>query len=85
MSMEQIKTWRTELKTQQALLEQEFLKNTNPASLLKKHAKLIDKLLSKVWQHSELNNEITLIAVGGYGREELFPFSDMLPMSKTRK
>jgi [protein-PII] uridylyltransferase len=77
MSTEQIKIWRTELKAQQALLEQEFLKNTNPASLLKKHAKLIDKLLSKVWQHSGLNNEITLIAVGGYGREELFPFSDI--------
>ncbi len=77
MSTEQIKTWRIELKAQQALLQQEFLKNTNPASLLKNHAKLIDKLLSKVWQHNELNNEITLIAVGGYGREELFPYSDI--------
>lgn len=77
MSTEQIKTWRTELKAQQTLLEQDFLKKTNPASLLKNHAKLIDKLLKKVWQHSGLNNEITLIAVGGYGREELFPFSDI--------
>lgn len=77
MSTEQIKTWRTELKAQQTLLEQDFLKKTNPASLLRNHAKLIDKLLKKVWQHSGLNNEITLIAVGGYGREELFPFSDI--------
>ncbi len=77
MSTNQIKAWRTELKVQQAALEQSFLKNTNPASLLKKHTKLIDNLLRKVWQYSELNNEITLIAVGGYGRQALFPYSDI--------
>jgi [protein-PII] uridylyltransferase len=77
MSTEQIKTWRSELKAQQSALEQTFLKNTNPASLLKKHTKLIDNLLRKVWQYSDLNNEITLIAVGGYGRQALFPYSDI--------
>ncbi|QVL45556.1 MAG: [protein-PII] uridylyltransferase [Methylophilaceae bacterium] len=77
MPMDQIKAWRSELKVQQAALEQTFLKNTNPASLLKKHTKLIDNLLRKVWQYSDLNNEITLIAVGGYGRQALFPYSDI--------
>lgn len=77
MSMEKIKAWRAHLKQEQALLEQEFLENTNPASLLKNHTKLIDKLLESVWEGSGLNQEVSLIAVGGYGREELFPYSDI--------
>jgi [protein-PII] uridylyltransferase len=77
MSIETIKTWRSDLKQQQAALEQAFFKNKNAASLLKKHTKLVDNLLKSVWQHNHLNNEITLIAVGGYGRQELFPFSDI--------
>lgn len=77
MSIEQIQAWRNDLKQEQAQLEQEFIENNNPASLLKKHATLIDELLQNVWDSSELNNEITLIAVGGYGRQELFPYSDI--------
>jgi len=77
MPLEQTKVWRSNLQAQRALLEQDFLKNKNPASLLKKHTKLIDELLNLVWEHSALNNEVTLIAVGGYGREELFPYSDI--------
>jgi [protein-PII] uridylyltransferase len=77
MSIETIKAWRSDLKQQQAALEQTFLKNKNAASLLKKHAKLIDNLLKSVWQYSKLNNEVTLIAVGGYGRQALFPYSDI--------
>ncbi len=77
MQLEQTKVWRSNLQAQQALLEQDFLKNKNPASLLKKQTKLIDELLNLVWEHSALNNEVTLIAVGGYGREELFPYSDI--------
>jgi len=77
MSIEQIKTWRDDLKQAQALLKEEFLNKKNPASLLKKHATLIDKLLKAVWDESDLNNEVTLIAVGGYGRQELFPYSDI--------
>ncbi len=69
--------WRNQLKTQQASLEQSFLKDKNPANLLKQHTKLIDKVLQDVWESSPLSDEISLIAVGGYGRQELFPHSDI--------
>ena len=38
--------------------------------------KLVDALLKQIWQSFNLK-EVSLIAVGGYGRGELFPHSDV--------
>jgi len=77
MLIEEIQTWRSHLKREQTRLEKAFLENTNPNSLLKNHTRLIDHLLMDVWQKSGLSTEVCLIAVGGYGRGELFPHSDI--------
>jgi [protein-PII] uridylyltransferase len=45
--------------------------------LLKGRAALVDALVTELWQACELPPELALVAVGGYGRGELFPYSDV--------
>jgi len=49
------------------------------ANLVRARAKFIDNVLSSLWQHFDLDRQkqLSLIAVGGYGRGELHPFSDI--------
>ncbi|MFM7024741.1 MAG: [protein-PII] uridylyltransferase [Limnohabitans sp.] len=40
-------------------------------------AQLVDGLLIRLWQEAHLPDGLTLAAVGGFGRGELFPYSDV--------
>ncbi len=46
-------------------------------AFLQTHSSLIDNLLRSYWPHSLSHQKVTLIAVGGYGRCEQFPHSDI--------
>ncbi len=72
-----IHTWRPYLKAQQHQLEIDYFKHQNAAKLLKKHSQLIDYILRHLWLEAGINNQATLVAVGGYGRGELYPHSDI--------
>ena len=72
-----IQTWRSTLKAQQNALEASFFQHKNTAQLLRKHAQLIDALLKQIWLQANIHAGVALIAVGGYGRGELFPCSDI--------
>lgn len=47
------------------------------AELIKERSTFIDQILKKIWQVLIPEDTATLVAVGGYGRGELHPFSDI--------
>ena len=72
-----VQALRSDLKQQQAAIEASFLQHKNAAKLLKNQTQLIDKLLKTVWLQANIDAACSLVAVGGYGRGELFPSSDI--------
>ena len=68
---------RESLSNDRLALEQSFLKNHKAGYLLAAHSRLIDRYLRHVWQLLSMPEHIALVAVGGYGRGELYPKSDI--------
>ncbi|HTH40256.1 MAG TPA: nucleotidyltransferase domain-containing protein, partial [Rhodocyclaceae bacterium] len=68
---------RTRLQTEQAALVAAYRDNEDDQALLRGRAKLVDATLIDLWQKMAMPAELALVAVGGYGRGELFPASDV--------
>ena len=67
---------RSALQAGRKDLRAEFLATPRPYRLLHGHARLIDRTLTALWKNAGMPAEAALVAVGGYGRGELFPYSD---------
>ncbi|MDP5070062.1 MAG: [protein-PII] uridylyltransferase [Congregibacter sp.] len=59
-------------------LDKDFRNGRSAGELLRARAALVDDILRHAWQALELpNTTLALVAVGGYGRGELHPHSDI--------
>jgi [protein-PII] uridylyltransferase len=73
----QAQRWKQSLEEARAALQAAFGEQPAPSELLRKHCALVDGLLREVWQAHALPAGLALVAVGGYGRGQLFPHSDI--------
>jgi len=69
--------WRAALHGGRATLRAQFSRDGVPGRLLRGHARLIDRTLKEIWRVAAPAKGAALVATGGYGRGELFPFSDV--------
>lgn len=72
-----IAAWRQQLKDGFYTLRADFSLHPSTHFLFKQHCQLIDSLLVTVWAQMQFDSPCCLIAVGGYGRGELYPHSDI--------
>lgn len=68
---------RAEVKNRQTQLQQQYEQTGDARNLLRQRCELVDDILKKLWGTLNFPASLTLAAVGGYGRGELYPASDI--------
>ena len=73
----QVAAWRRILAEGRQRLAEDFAQGASPGKFLLSHSRLVDSVLRNIWTSSGLPASVAMVAVGGYGRGELFPNSDV--------
>ena len=68
--------WRSVLRDGREALKAGYQKDGNAVRLLAAHCRLTDHILQGLWRQFDLQ-QACLAAAGGYGRRQLFPYSDI--------
>ncbi|MEE9310456.1 MAG: nucleotidyltransferase domain-containing protein, partial [Cocleimonas sp.] len=78
-SIPQTSTIKDILKQNNQDLQQEFENGGDISTILKKRSETIDNILQDMWKKAGVDDavKVSLVAVGGYGREEMHPASDV--------
>jgi [protein-PII] uridylyltransferase len=76
---EKLQEFKQLIKQKDHALQQKFDPHLSVKDLLKEKSDFIDEILTASWQYflADKAENLCLIAVGGYGRQELFPHSDI--------
>ncbi len=70
-----INVWRTDVEKQ---LQESYENGQSIRDIILARSNLIDEALIFLWQHAGLHQtDLGLFAVGGYGRREMLPYSDV--------
>ena len=69
--------WKQKLAASRAQLREELSSRRFPKEMLDRQAALVDRQLREVWAGHAMPRDVALAAVGGYGRGQLFPRSDV--------
>ncbi|MDD4965194.1 MAG: [protein-PII] uridylyltransferase [Gallionella sp.] len=77
LALPEVNALRAALRQDRLALEQTFLVSGHAPRLLRSHSNLVDQYLRQIWQQLAMPQSLALIAVGGYGRGELYPKSDI--------
>jgi [protein-PII] uridylyltransferase len=76
---EPIAVFRETLRKGKQTLQDRFEANEDIETIVRDYAHMIDEILQRAWRHTfgDSYHQAALIAVGGYGRQELHPGSDI--------
>ncbi|SFV04507.1 UTP--GlnB (protein PII) uridylyltransferase, GlnD [Pseudoduganella namucuonensis] len=68
---------KSQLKSGRQMVVSGFQQDGMPEKLLRNLRQVVDGVLVNAWEEAALPPETALVAVGGFGRGELFPYSDV--------
>ncbi len=68
---------RAEVKADHTALRRRYVETNDASELLRQRCARVDAILRRLWEGLEMPVSVTLAAVGGYGRGELYPASDI--------
>ena len=77
MATEKVSSFRQQLTAMREAAVTDFQTHPRPQWLLKTLCHSVDRVLAGIWKSVGIPSRHTLVAVGGYGRGELFPHSDV--------